>query len=145
MQTHVRLLGWLHIVFGAIGVLIGGSIFLLFGGIAGVVTMAEPGPDAFVAVPILGFIGALVLGIMLVLSVPGIVIGAGLLSMQPWARIGMIVLSALHLLNFPFGTALGAYGLWALLSPEVTAAFESRRGYVWPADGSVTPGSDRSR
>jgi hypothetical protein len=129
MQTHIRVLGILHIIFGAVGVLIGAGIFLFMGGIAGIVAMAEGGGDSLVALPILGGIGALVLIVMLVLSVPGVIIGAGLLAWQPWARLGMIILSVFHLANFPFGTALGAYGLWALLSAEGTAMFQSRTRY----------------
>ncbi|MBI3182213.1 MAG: hypothetical protein HYZ28_08720 [Myxococcales bacterium] len=34
---------------------------------------------------------------------------------DPRVRIAAIVLSALALLSFPVGTALGIYGLWALL------------------------------
>jgi hypothetical protein len=34
-----------------------------------------------------------------------------------------IVVSALHLINIPFGTALGIYGLWVLLSPEAQRLF----------------------
>ena len=46
-----------------------------------------------------------------------------MLSFKPWARILGIVLSALHLLNVPFGTAVGIYGLWALLNRETEALF----------------------
>ena len=53
---------------------------------------------------------------------PGLIGGIGLLYRQPWARVVMIVVSILHLLNFPFGTALGAYGLWVLFSPEIQTA-----------------------
>lgn len=130
MQTHIRVLGILHIVFGAIGVLIGVAAFIFLGGIAGVVALSDGGPDGMVAGPIIGLVGAFVLGLLLLLSVPGIIVGAGLLSYQPWARTCMIVLSVFHLLNFPFGTALGAYGLWALNSPEVVTAFQSRTRYI---------------
>jgi len=34
-----------------------------------------------------------------------------------------IVLSVLGLVNFPFGTALGAYGLWVLLSKSTGPVF----------------------
>ena len=45
------------------------------------------------------------------------------MKFQSWARIGGLILSALNLLNFPFGTALGFYGLWVLLNKETEAAF----------------------
>jgi len=65
--------------------------------------------------------------ILLILSLPGIIAGVGLLKFRPWARIVAIILGALHLLSFPFGTALGVYTLIVLLNPETVALFESQR------------------
>jgi hypothetical protein len=126
MQTHVKILAILHIVFGALGVLIGFGIFAFFGGIAGLIHM-DHDPDAAIAVPMMGAIGAFVLILILCLSIPGIIAGIGLLSLQPWARILTIVLSSLDLVSFPFGTALGIYGLWALFAPDGVRLFDQRR------------------
>jgi hypothetical protein len=123
MQTHLKVLAVLHIVFGVLGVLIGLGVFAMFGGIAGLIQM-DHDPDAAFVVPMMGAIGAFVLICALVLSVPGIIAGWGLLSFQPWARILAIVLSILHLVNIPFGTALGIYGLWVLFSNEGARLFE---------------------
>jgi hypothetical protein len=51
-------------------------------------------------------------------SVLGAIAGWGLLDRQPWARMLAIVLGFLHLLNMPFGTALGIYTLWVLLPAQ---------------------------
>jgi hypothetical protein len=123
MMTHVKVLAWLHIVFGCLLALIGVSALLFFGGLAGIVGMSEPALDARIAVPILGGIGGLVFLVLMVLALPGIVAGAGLLKFAPWARILTIVLSALHLLSVPVGTALGIYGLWVLTRRETEALF----------------------
>ena len=80
-------------------------------------------PDAAVAVPILGVLAVVLFTIIAVLSIPGLAVGIGLVKFQSWARIGGLILSALNLLNFPFGTALGFYGLWVLLNKETEAAF----------------------
>ena len=125
METHVKVLAVLHIVLGALGVLIGLGVFAFFGGIAGLVHL-DGDADSAVAIPILGAVGGFVFVVLLVLSVPGIIAGVGLLSYQPWSRIFTIVLSVLHLLNIPFGTALGIYGLWVLLSNEGARLFEMR-------------------
>ena len=53
-----------------------------------------------------------------------------LLGYKEWARILTIILSCLHILNIPFGTALGVYGLWVLFSPESVAIFERRARLV---------------
>ena len=124
MKQHVSILGILYIVFGCLGILCALGFLVLFGGAAGIVGMvAQEQPDAQVAVPILGGIGVVVAVILTVLSLPGLVVGIGLTKFRRWARIGGVVLSALNLLNFPFGTALGAYGLWVLLSKESEPLF----------------------
>ena len=48
---------------------------------------------------------------------PRIVTGWGLLERQSWARTLAIVLGCFNLLSMPFGTALGIYTLWVLVSP----------------------------
>ena len=130
MQSHIKTLGILHIVFGALGVCLGLGSLLLFGGIAGIIGMSDQSGDALVAIPIIGMVGTAIFLIMLLLSLPGIIAGFGLINMKPWARILTIVLSFLHILNVPFGTALGVYGMWVLFSPEATAMFEGRARYV---------------
>ncbi len=70
MQTHVKVLAILHIVFGALGVLIGLGIFAFFGGIAGLIHM-DHDPDAAFVVPMMGMIGGFVLIVILVQSTPG--------------------------------------------------------------------------
>ena len=126
MQTHVKVLAILHIVFGALGVLIGLGVFAFFGGIAGLIRL-DHDPDAALAVPMMGAIGAFVMIVLLALSIPGIIAGIGLVKYQSWARILTIVLSILDLVSIPFGTALGIYGLWVLFTAEGARLFEQQR------------------
>jgi hypothetical protein len=126
MATHVKVLGILHIVLGALGVLAGLGLLALFGGIAGLVDATADFRDARVAIPILQIIAWALFGFLSVISLPGIIAGIGLLQFQNWARILTIVLSALDLLNVPIGTALGIYGLWVLLSPGTEQLFVRR-------------------
>ncbi len=124
MATHVRILAILHIVFGSMGVLIGLGLLLVFGGIAGIVNTSGE-PNAATTIPILGLIGGMLFLLLFLLSIPGIIAGIGLLYYKEWARILTIVLSALELLNVPFGTALGVYGLWVLLQNETMQLFRN--------------------
>ncbi len=124
MDTHVRVVGILHIVFGVMGILGALVLMLVFGGIAGIVG-ASGEEGAHVAVPILGGIGGLIGCFVLVVSLPGIIAGIGVLQYREWARILMIVVSVLDLLNVPLGTALGVYGLWTLLHQETIALFRN--------------------
>src|SRR5688572_25642321 len=124
MASHVKTLGILHIVFGVLGILCGLFVLLFFGGIAAFVGMTDDSEGAFLAMPILGGIGGFVFLVLLVLSLPGLVAGIGLVNFKPWARTLGIVVSALDLLQVPFGTALGIYGLWVLLSKDGERIFE---------------------
>lgn len=123
MTSHVKILGVLYIIFGGLGILLGLIALLFFGGLAGVVGVSDHSPDAAVAIPILGGIGGIVFLLCFVFSIPGVITGIGLLNFRPWARVLGIVLSALNLLHVPFGTALGIYGLWVLLSAGTEQLF----------------------
>jgi hypothetical protein len=129
MAQHVKILGILHIIFGALGVLGAMAALLIFGGVSALVA-ADHSSDSLAAIPILGFIGGLVFILVMVLSLPGLIIGIGLVQFRPWARLGGIVLSAFDLLGFPFHTALGIYGLWILLNRETELLFAPRAARV---------------
>jgi hypothetical protein len=119
METNVKVLGWLYIVLGILGVAVG--LITLF--IMLTVGFFVPEQGVF---PILAVIGFFVAGLMALLSVPGIIVGVGLLKFQPWARVVALVLGALNLFNFPLGTALGIYTFVSLLTPEAEAFFRRR-------------------
>jgi hypothetical protein len=130
MQQHVKILGILHIILGGLGVAGALIAMAVFGGLAGVVSMAAENQDAIVGGTVLSLIGAVIMVVVLVFSLPGLIAGIGLLSFRPWARILTIILSALELPGFPIHTALGIYGLWVLLSLEGTALFTRPAGTV---------------
>lgn len=125
MRDHVRILAILHIVFSACGIIGALIVLLIFGGLASVVGISgDTAPtDRTTGMAVLGGIGLLVSIVILVLSVPGLIAGIGLLKFRPWSRMLTIVLSALDLLSVPFGTALGIYGLWVLLSQPTESLF----------------------
>jgi len=127
MLTHVKTLGILNIVLSSLGILAAVLALLFFGGIAGIVGMACQDEGRLIAVPILGLVGSLIFILVILVSIPGVIAGVGLLKLRPWARILSIVISAVNILNFPFGTALGVYGLWVLLSNETITLFEGAR------------------
>ena len=124
MQQHVKILGILHIVLGCLGVLGALVVFTIFGGLAGMVHFADSADESLVGSAVLGLVGLVASVVVLVISVPGLIAGIGLLTYQPWARILTIIISALELPGFPVHTALGIYGLWVLLSNEGAALFQ---------------------
>ncbi len=137
MEQHVKVLAAFHIVFGALGLIAALGILIVFGGAAGAAGFAAADePDAWIAVPILSIVGSLLMLIALTLSIPGIVAAWGLLQYKSWARLLMIVLSFLHLINFPFGTLLAIYGLWVLLTRETEILFGVRPPATTEAGGT---------
>jgi hypothetical protein len=124
MLTHVKVLAIIFIALSALAVLGALGLMLVFGVAAGSVGMSGD-PDAAVALPIIGLTGMGLVIFMLVVAVPGLVTGWGLLKLRPWARIVGIILCAINLINIPIGTILGAYGLWVLLNTETERLFNT--------------------
>jgi hypothetical protein len=112
----------LNIVFGALGLCLAALMFLVFGGVATAV-VADGDPDAAFVVPFMGITGAALVSFLVVWSLPGIIVGIGLLKRKPWARIGGIVVAVLSLFAVPFGTIFGAYALWVLFSKDTEKLF----------------------
>jgi len=118
LENHVKILGLLNILIGALGALVSLIFFGVFGG-------ASVGSDAL---PLRGFLTVGVMAVLLVLAVPMIVIGTALLQFRHWARTAGTILAVLSLLHFPLGTLLGVYAFWVLLSAEADSLFNPRFG-----------------
>jgi hypothetical protein len=130
MENHVKILGVLHIVFGSLGLIAALVILAVFGGVAGVIGAAAQrgdmhASDAQTAIPVLGIIFGVICVFLVVMSLPGIITGVGLLYYREWARILGIVLAAISLPAIPAGTALGVYGLWVLLNNGTVRLFQN--------------------
>ena len=116
MAQHVRILAWLHAVFGAILAFVGIVIALIVGG-SGILSGDRT------AMLVTGTVGTVLMFVFLFLAVPAFFAAWGLLHFRPWARVLAIILGVLHILSFPLGTALGIYTLWVLLSNETQPLF----------------------
>jgi hypothetical protein len=132
METHVKILAILKIVFGSLGILAALVIFLVFGLAAGVIqSEAGHNREAELGASIMVGVGIFIIFFLLLLSIPDIIAGYGLFQHAEWARILAIVLAIFDLIAFPIGTALGVYGLWVLFNEETVAMF--KRGPTPPA------------
>ncbi len=116
METNIKVLGWLYIVLGILGTLAGALVLVILLG-SGLLSGDRQ------AMAILMIVGAVVAGVAVIVSAPGIVVGAGLLRFRPWARVLALVLGFLNLPGFPLGTVLGIYTFVSLLNPEAEAVF----------------------
>jgi hypothetical protein len=120
MGIHLRLLAMLLIAM-AIGGGLGSLIWMLANG--GPSGLALAFDDAS------SVLGPIVVGIVflnILLAVPMLMTGLGLLRIQGWARTMGMVVCSLAIISIPLGTMLGAYGLWVLTSLEVEPLFENR-------------------
>jgi hypothetical protein len=116
VAQHVHLLGILWII-GSVLIVLGGLVLLVIANTlfsAAVNMSGETYSHAGFLRPLLSVIGVFVLA----KGVLGMAAGLGLLQRLPWARVLALIIGFLSLLNVPFGTALGVYTLWVLLSPN---------------------------
>jgi len=118
MEKHVSIVAALQIGLGIFGIITGIVILVVLNVIGGFTNDRD-------ADFVLSLIGNIVGVIMFLLSIPGIFAGIGLLSHKEWARILTMVLSVISLLNFPLGTAIGIYSIWALAQKETVNLFKS--------------------
>jgi hypothetical protein len=116
MQKHITAVAALHIGLSIFGLLAGLAIFFILGTVAAFTNDA----DAMVVLPIVAtFVG----GGLVLLSLPGIIGGIGLLKHRNWARILILIVSVFDIINFPLGTILAIYSFWTLLQDETVRLF----------------------
>lgn len=126
MESHVKVFAILNVAWGGLGVLTGLGMLFFFGvlgSVAGVAGLSDREPDALAAMSLMALVGAFLFVLLIVLSLPSLLAGIGLLQLRTWGRVLGIVVSIIDLMHFPFGTALGVYGLWVLLQPESEVLF----------------------
>lgn len=105
METHVRLVGGLHIAFGALIALALTALATL-----GWLAAEEQGGLTLPA----GVTAAMIATALAMLAALHLAAGVGLMRFRSWARSLVFVLSFIALLNAPLGTAVGGYSLWVL-------------------------------
>ncbi len=118
MQKHIQLLGVIYIAYHAIGLLFAWLIW----GVLSSIGLMSGDPQA---AAIMTLIGTVVAGLLLILSVPGVVGGIGILKGWWWSRYLVLVLGLFNLLHVPLGTILGIYTFWVLMQDESVAFFEA--------------------
>ena len=118
MKQHVTFVGALHIGFGILGLLGALTVFIIFNFAQGFV-IDEP-----LAEEILSFLGGTISLLIMFFAALGIIGGIGLFSYKPWARILVMIVSAINCLNIPIGTAKGVYSIWVLMQKETMELFE---------------------
>ena len=117
MERHINVVAALQIGYSIFGIVIGIILFVVFHVIGNFVDEQE-------AKMVLPIIANVIITMVTIFSIPGIIAGIGLFKRKEWARILTLILSVIHLLSFPLGTAVGVYSIWALVQPENVEAFK---------------------
>ena len=120
MEGHVKAVGVLWIIYGAIGLLF---TFFLFATLFGISFIPDMGYEA----PVILRTVAIGLGLFFaILTLPELIAGFGIYNYREWGRILGLVVAFLNLISFPFGTALSIYTLVILFNPETIQLFSSK-------------------
>jgi hypothetical protein len=121
VATHVDFVGVLFVVWGVLTALIGLATLAL--GVGGASLAASPSRPGGVAV---GLTAAAFITLAIIAIVWGaghVLIGVLLRRHRPRARLVALMVGSIDLLLLPYGTALGCYTLWVLLSERGKALF----------------------
>jgi hypothetical protein len=131
VERHVNLLGILATLWGALAILVGVSMLLLAAG--ALVQVFDPTAN-------IGFAAGLTAGVFALIGLFALLWGAAhawvallLRRRQPFGRVVMLGLAVINLLVLPFGTALGIYALWILLTNDGRHLFEPHPAAATPA------------
>jgi hypothetical protein len=119
MRLHIDVLGTLHLVWGAFGVMTGLSLGILSVGTRVALAAGPFGLGEQAAVALLAIVGTVLVG------------GGAVSAMTGWAikrrsrrgRLAALTLAIPNLVLVPFGTALGVYTFWVLLNNDARRAF----------------------
>ena len=123
MERHVKILAILSSLWGALAMLVGLCLLVLSGGALAFLTTPQGEP--------VGFAAGLTAGVFAIIGVFALLWGGAhvwsavlLRRREPLGRILGLALALVNLLVLPFGTALGIYALWVLLTNEGRRLFE---------------------
>jgi len=124
MTSHADFVGILFVIWGLLTTLVGLSTLALgFGAVALIVSASRGGGGGQVAAGMTAAVFTVLAVIAIVWGIAHVVVGVPLRRRRPWARLAALMLGAVDLLLLPYGTALGAYAIWVLLSEQGKALF----------------------
>jgi hypothetical protein len=125
VASQVDFLGLLFIVWGLLTTLVGISTLALGVGAFALITSAgRGGSSTQVAANLTAALFTTLAIVAIVWGTAHIVVGVPLRRRRSWARIMALMLGSVDLLLLPYGTALGIYSLWLLLSESGKSLFE---------------------
>jgi len=115
-ELHAKIVGWIRIVSSSLFLCAGLVLFILLTGIGFVA-------DDRVALGVLSIVGTVVGGLLVLLGIPGILAGIGVLAHKSWGRVLTIIIGIIDLVNFPVGTLVGVYTIFVLMQDTAGSYF----------------------
>jgi hypothetical protein len=116
MQKHVTVVAALQVGYSLFGIIAAIVVFI-------VLRQVSHFADDYEAQYVLWAVGTYLPLFLFILSVPGLIGGIGLFLYKSWARILVLIVSALDLLNIPIGTIIGVYSIWVLVQDDAVKLF----------------------
>jgi hypothetical protein len=111
MDSHKRILGILYVVTGIL--LLFGMMFVsIFFSMFIPLIADQAGDDQWVFTWLVPFIRAIAIFVCIVIALPSLIAGWGLLNNRSWAMMLALIVGCLRLFSFPIGTAIGIYTIW---------------------------------
>jgi len=129
MKSHVDFLGVLFIVWGLLTVVVGLSTLALGVSAVALIASASRSAGGQVAAGLTAAAFTTLAFIAMLWGAAHVVVGVPLRRYTPWARLLALMLGSVDLLLLPYGTALGIYALWVLLTED------GKRLFLDMADG----------
>ncbi len=119
MKTHVELLGLINVISGLLSAIVGLIVFALF-------TVLVPVTGDPTGSLVLLMLGVGVGGFLVILGIPTVIAGIGLLKLKPWSRLLALIVAIVAFFNFPLGTLVAIYTAWVLTNNEVVNMLEAK-------------------
>jgi hypothetical protein len=112
LDSHKQVLGILYVV-SAVLTIIGMALLKAILSVIFSYVLDQANPDDRRVVDmVLSFVEFVPYVIVILISLPTLIAGIGLLTRQPWAMIFALIMGCLKLFSFPIGTAIGVYAIW---------------------------------
>jgi hypothetical protein len=125
VKRHADFLALLYLAWGAIFALVGiAGLALMAGALIIGRTQSPIAAPSALAADVTAFAFGLLAIIALLWGVLHLAVGATLRAYRPWARLAALGLALINVVLFPFGTALGGYAGWVLLTEDGRKLFE---------------------
>jgi hypothetical protein len=124
MDSHVELAGVLFIIWGALTTLVGLSTLALGVGAVALIASTSSGAGSQIAAGVTAAAFTTLAVLALLWGFAHIAVGVVLRRRKAPARLLALLLGSVDLLLLPYGTALGVYTLWVLLSEKGRQAFD---------------------